>query len=514
MKLRTLLFAGGLAILSSLSVKAQTAHWVIRPQYSSISTYSDQLYKVKSGYMTGLMDKSGKLVVPVTADSITDMRNGHALALKYTSEGRFKLMGILHHDLSYTNIMKDYYVGDYPFYSEDMLPVYNEKDRLGYLDPNGREVIEFNLVEAHPFCEGVAAVSRAKKGIGAAVDMAGSALSGKYKPKGTVGYVKNDGKFVVIQKNLGKLEQAYSFRHGEALVVTEDGRMCFINTRGQFIREDRNVVVELDDVYAFHPNYSQEMNQEKFVQTFNGPTIFADGNKIGYRNGGKIILPPQFTHAYPFSNGYAVAAVDGKYGVLNLVDVEFKHNPKFSKMENSSDQMLDYELQIPSQWGTVPLTMYCKLKNGTESNCVLQPSASDKRVFVFSVPAGEKPTFRLEGDNLVIWEESMSGAASSVGKDDLDVAILSGAVKANAKDNATVVVRITNNTSNEQEVTVSISGQKVIRVNKNVTIPAGGAEKVYATYTNVLKKGTYELTVKLSNGKTVTRTITVSPFFN
>jgi UDP-N-acetylmuramyl pentapeptide synthase len=84
----------GLALLSSLGVKAQTISWVIQPQYTSIEPYSEQLYKVKSGYQSGLIDKEGQLVVPVTADSITTMRNGHALSLKYTTDGRFKLIGI------------------------------------------------------------------------------------------------------------------------------------------------------------------------------------------------------------------------------------------------------------------------------------------------------------------------------------------------------------------------------------------------------------------------------------
>lgn len=514
MKLKTILLMSGLALLNCLGVNAQTVSWVIQPQYSSIESYSDQLYKVKSGYQSGLIDKNGQLVVPITADSITSMRNGHALALKYTTDGRFKLMGILHNDLSYTNVMGDYYIGQYPFFSEDLLPVYNDKNRLGYIDPNGRETIEFNLVEAYPFCEGIASVSKGKGGVLGKITNVASDVLKVDKPKGTLGYVRNDGQFLVIQKSLGKLAQAYSFKNGEALVVTEDGRMCFINPRGQMIREDNNVLIAIDENYAYNPDAANNRQTVKSsFQNFNGPTTYVDGTKIGYRQGAKVFLLPQFTNAYPFSNNYAIVAVDGKYGVLKLLADDFKHNPRFSRIENSSEQMVDYELQIPAEWRNSTLTMYCKLKNGTTSNCVLQPSNSDKRVFSFSIPAGEKPMFRLEGEGLVIWEVDLGASTESV-KDDVDIAILSGSVKANAKDIASVAIKITNNTSDVQQITVSVSGEKVTRLNKKISIAAGKSENVYATYNKVTKKGVYELTVSLSNGKKVSRRITVSPFFN
>lgn len=514
MKLKTILIMCGLVLLSSLGVKAQTVSWVIQPQYTSIEPYSDQLYKVKSGYQFGLIDKDGQLVVPVMADSITVMRNGHALSLKYTTDGRFKLIGILHSDLSYTNVMADYYVSQYPFFSEDLLPVYNGKNRLGYIDPNGREVIEFNLVEAYPFCEGIASVSKGKGGVLGKISNVATDVLKVEKPKGTLGYVRNDGQFLVIQKNLGKLKQAYSFNNGEALVVTEDGRSCFINPRGQLVREDNNVLISVDEYYAYNPDAAGNRQVAKnYMQNFNGPTTYVDGNKVGYRHGSKIFLLPQFSSAFPFSNNYAIAAVADKYGVLKILSDNFKHNPRFSRIENSSEQMVDYELLIPSEWQNSTLTMFCKLENGIESSCVLQPSNSDKRVFSFSIPAGEKPLFRLEGENLLIWEIDL-GASVEAEKDDLEISILSGSVKANAKDIATVGIKITNNTSKVQQLTVSISGDKVSRLNKKISIQPGKSQNVYAQYTNVTKKGVYELNVSLSNGKKASRQINISPFFN
>ena len=75
-------------------------------------------------------------------------------------------------------------------------------------------------------------------------------------------------------------------------------------------------------------------------------------------------------------------------------------------------------------------------------------------------------------------------------------------------------IKITNNTSKVQQVTVSVSGDKVSRMNKKISIPAGKSENVYAQYTNVTKKGVYELTVSLSNGMKASRRINITPFFN
>ena len=513
MRIRILSLFAGLAIGGCLGLSAQTASWLIQPQYSTIQPYSEQLFKVKNGYSTGLVDKSGKEVVPISADSITDMRNGHALTLKYTSDGRFKLMGVLHHDLTYSTVHEDYYVSNYPFYSEDKLPVYNEKGRLGYIDPNGREAIEFNLVEAHPFSGGIAAISKGKGGVIGALGNAASGLL-KAEKKGTPGYIKGDGKFVTIQKNIGKLQQAYSFRNGEALVVTEKGRYCFINERGQLVREDNNILISVDEMYAYNPNARNQKEKMEYKPVYNGPSTFSDGNKIGYRQGSKVILPPQFSHAQPFSDNYAIAAINGKYGVLQLKAHSFKHNPKFSKMDNGSDQMLDYELTVPTEWKDKTLTMYCKLNDGTESKSVSQPSGSDTRIFSFSLPTGEKPTFRLEGENLVIWEESMK-QQSSAANSDLEIKIASTKVKAKPDtDAATVVIRIVNNASYRQEVTASVSGPKVNKTQKKLVIEAGESQRVYAVYPKVMKEGTYKLTIKLSNGTAVEKNITVEPFFN
>lgn len=514
MILKRLFFVGGLMAFSCLGVFSQTVCWTIRPQYSSIETYSDQLYKVKSGYTSGLIDKTGQIIVPVSADSITDMRNGHSLVLKYTSDGRFKVSGVFHHDMTYSTILGEYYVSDYPFYSEDKLPVYNEKGRLGYIDSNGREVVKFNYVEAHPFCEGLALVAKGKGGIGNLVKgVASTLLKSDNKPKGAYSYVDGNGEAIVIQKNLGKLKQAYSFRQGQALVITEDDRMCYINPRGQLICEANDTRIVVDDVYAINPEAENISRKTKVQVSYNGPTTYTERNKIGYRKGANFILSPQFSDAVPFSNNYAIAAVDGKFGVLQLLADVFKVTPKYSRIDNS-DQMLDCEVWIPAEWRNRSLTMYCKLSNGVESACELQATNDEKRMFSFSIPIGEKPLLRLEGEGLILLEDTRSVATNQATSGDLEVKILTTKVKANSKDIARVTIRVMNNSGQVQDVEITILGEKVTPLKKVLSLANGEAKTVVARYEHVQEEATRRLTVKLSTGKVVTKDILVEPFFN
>ena len=42
-------------------MNAQTAKWAIAPQYSSITPYGEDMYKVKIGKQVGVVDKDGKI---------------------------------------------------------------------------------------------------------------------------------------------------------------------------------------------------------------------------------------------------------------------------------------------------------------------------------------------------------------------------------------------------------------------------------------------------------------------
>ena len=98
-------------------MNAQTAKWAIAPQYSSNTPYGEDMYKVKIGKQVGVVDKDGKIIVGVYADSITNMVEDCSLVLRFV-DGKNKLVSILHKDKTTSQISEDWYVGNYTFFSE------------------------------------------------------------------------------------------------------------------------------------------------------------------------------------------------------------------------------------------------------------------------------------------------------------------------------------------------------------------------------------------------------------
>lgn len=68
---------------SVLFVDAQTVTWSIKPAYTNITLFNNGVYKVKNGTKVGLIDETGKVIVPVTTDSITDPVEGYSLLLGF-----------------------------------------------------------------------------------------------------------------------------------------------------------------------------------------------------------------------------------------------------------------------------------------------------------------------------------------------------------------------------------------------------------------------------------------------
>ena len=87
-------------------MNAQTAKWAIAPQYSSITPYGEDMYKVKIGKQVGVVDKDGKIIVGVYADSITNMVEDCSLVLRFV-DGKNKLVSILHKDKTTSQISED-----------------------------------------------------------------------------------------------------------------------------------------------------------------------------------------------------------------------------------------------------------------------------------------------------------------------------------------------------------------------------------------------------------------------
>lgn len=495
------LFAGSICV-----GQAQTAKWVINPNYISISVYDKEMYKVKTASHVGIIDKNGNTIVPVNADSITAMTEECALVLQYEGD-KYRLTGILHNDYKMVPISEEWYVGDFPFFSEGKLPVYNKSSRYGYIGTNGTLLIDFEYSMIHPFSEGWASVSAGKKLLGL--------IKKGYKPK--VFYIDGQGRTMTIQSDIGDIYTGTTFKDGEALVITKDNRYCFINTSGQLIRIDNEIDLMFDEKYALQTETSIAKPKASTTIYYDGPTTFSENNLYGYKKGNKIILPSQFKDATPFYQGYAIASTDEGYGVLRLINDNFscKALPGSLRTADSGMESVDYVVSVPEDWKNTMLELVC-ITGEKEQNSSSQPGSPDKkRTFSFILPKGKKE-LSLSGEGLIVWNNSMDSFNGSSGSlsEDIAISVQPSTVKANAKDNAYITIIISNKTTSAVELSVSVTGNQLKGIKKKVKLSSGQSQKLSTYFMKVKEEEYRSVSISTSMNKTpINKRIKLLPFF-
>lgn len=310
------LFLLALACVPTLESKAETASWLIEPVYSSIVRMGDGFFKVKSGGRTGVFSKEGKEIVPAFADSITDFAEGCALVLKI-SDAKYRLTGILHEDGTLTSIPseKEWYAGEYAFFSDGLLPVCTKKGKYGFIDAEGKEKIAFEYGSVRPFCEGLAAVSKGKNLVEQGLALLGS------KKKTAMFYIEKNGVPLSLPAEVGTVSIATSFRLGEALVINSEGKRFVIDNSGRMVRmESSSRPLVFNEKYVVVQEGEEgSATQLSIRSSANGPLVFTKNGLHGYSlSGGQVVLPAQFSVANSFYEGCAIAKSLTGYGVLKL----------------------------------------------------------------------------------------------------------------------------------------------------------------------------------------------------
>lgn len=208
--------------------------------------------------------------------------------------------------------MKNFNAGECWLFNEGLAAV-NIKNKWGYIDREGRVVIEPQYTHAFGFTEGLAAVE----------------VDGKY------GFINKDGRLVIPPKYYW----ANSFTEGLATVQADDSY--------QIIDRDGAVVVTLDkaftDVQVFSCGLAAvEVNSKKYG--------FIDTT-------GKMVIEPMFGFVTPFSDGLAIATIaedededeederdkkvkeEPKIGIIDTKG-RFVMAPRYDEVENYSEGVM------------------------------------------------------------------------------------------------------------------------------------------------------------------------------
>ena len=213
----------------------------------------------------------------------------------------------------------------------------------GFIDANGKIVIEPTFEEVYPFTEGLAAVQ--KQGAWGFIDTNGrvviepqfvtvgffsdglATFSDKQRPD-KEGYIDKTGK-VVIQP---QFDVAEGFRNGVA-------RVGFFTLKGRLLNQFADVGLESD--YKFIDRTGKIVPEPSPLHYATGEAgeliPFMKKDRAGYLNAkGEVVIQPQFHAAFAFSEGLANVSKDGLWGFINksgewVIPLRFKYGNGFSE---------------------------------------------------------------------------------------------------------------------------------------------------------------------------------------
>lgn len=472
------------ALLMGCTAHAQTVKWLVKPQYASITHYSNDIFKCigQNGELQ-LLDWEGKpLLENIDFNAVTEYSDGYAIVLKDN-----RILGFLSEDGSHNFqfVSGDYYATKYSFFSEGYVVVAKGSagGKQGYMDSKGSLALECRYLEAMPVRQGWAVVK--KDGTDKTKNYAYLSV-GDWHPQNGV-------------DALGDFIWATSFNEeGLALAKGKKGKkygtfdtkfkLQKINVNGNKDENKKQFVNSYD--YSYKPEGSQEVepptnakpakNEEYYIEEF---------------------VHAQFNDAQGFYNRRAIVSLGDGYGIIELLDGKFETNWPAEKI-----RVYEYTNEVdPLQF---TLAVPASLENGKVK---LELDKGDGRFevcnglsLVFEVAnqviRSKRPDCEIKAkaiycDNgfpdLLLWEDKQT-----VGIDYISLNLSSPVVTseyADENDNQTVKAVVTNTS----DVAVKVSA----------TLNVAGRS---APFNGVLKPNQSQIikvTVKVDNDKQVQATV-------
>lgn len=488
----------------ALGLQAQTVKWSVLPKYDAIEQVTETIYKVTTVKGVGLVTGDGKVLIePEEADKVTDFIEGYAVALKADKTKNYRLVGIVSENGELLVPPGEFYVGDYPFFSEGMFPVFNKKGAYGFLDKEGSLAVAFKYSSVRPFCQGYALVGLGKP------NKNGSSSGDPLNSKEPMTYVDRKGVEISLDKSIGKITFGTSFYNDEAVVKTKNGSFATIGTNGQLIQLDVKPNLKFDWKYRLSDEKQPEGFQEPIV--INGPTPFQDNGKYGYVKNGRRILAAQFEEAHPFIDGYAVAKIrTGETGILKLVDGAVTCSLERGSVEVSEKgkEAVAAVVVLPDDFKNDEISVRC-FGDDHNSEYTLRGDGTTKRTAQYILPSS-RHSIEVTSNGLLLY----SGDFDALGADaTITVAAATTANRANEKDMQPFVVTFTNTGKRDVKFTVSITGNNVSAKKTTLTVKAGQKARVNGSFLRVTKDEYRKITITYDD-ETITKSLRVKPIFD
>lgn len=316
----------------SISGYAQSISWLAIPQYDKISPFHDGVATVGLNGKWGYINLKGEELVKPEYELVNDFNEGVGVitSLDFQLKAIASATGL-------TPVPYGFKVNPrFARFSDGLLLVTDGK-KWGYLNKPGEIQIKCSFTAAHPFSEGLAAVTRSSLGIG------------------EWAYINPDGKGVILQDN--NYNWASSFSNGKAVVISPK-QLTFIDARGKKVEGNLpklTTSMERYDIFkgeflckegtALFDGQGRlsSINVNGTIQSFatlktkeNNELVQVKkvGNKYGFIINGKE-TPCQFDEVSWFNDDVAIVKKDSRFGIVsmsheNSIAISIKENPLLS----------------------------------------------------------------------------------------------------------------------------------------------------------------------------------------
>jgi hypothetical protein len=230
-------------------------------------------------------------------------------------------------------------------FSYTLIPVQSD-EKWGYIDNQGKYVVNPQFKSAYLFTDGIAVVESS---------------DGKF------GYIGVDGKFIINPT----YKFASNFSEGLAFVASENGFPTCINKKGEtkFVLKEAAIVgvfidglafIQVKDKYGFIDNTGKTVINPQFesIGDFSEGLAAVSTKKDkdseavwGFIDKtGKIIINPQFKSAGTFLDGKALVSDGKKYGYIDKKGL-YVINPQFDEAESFSEGLA--AIKQGETWGFI-----------------------------------------------------------------------------------------------------------------------------------------------------------------
>ncbi|MBI4854136.1 MAG: WG repeat-containing protein [Acidobacteria bacterium] len=262
---------------------------------------SVELFPIKQNGKWGYIDKIGQIIIEPKylaaqpfSDSLAFVRTAkHLKAIDSLGNTVFKLP----------------LASNFPgAYSEGLAPFLVD-GKYGFIDKNGKTILDFKYDFAAPFSDGLALIK----------------IGDKY------GFIDKDGKTVIEPQfssatsfSDGLVAVRFSKTDQQPIFMDKDGEMTiyipnYLNKN--FVKKPIPTTNQINDIINSYSNLSTGFNAKIAFDSraFSENLISVKiNNQYGYINKeGKIVIEPQFSYADAFSNGLAQISLRGKCAFVN-----------------------------------------------------------------------------------------------------------------------------------------------------------------------------------------------------